>query len=53
MGGVIQALRLLLLLNGLNEIDTNWERKTNWLFYRLILQKKDALENMNLYVLVS
>jgi hypothetical protein len=26
-GGVIQALRLLLLLNGLNEINTNWERK--------------------------
>ena len=24
MGGVIQALRLMLLLNGLNGINTNW-----------------------------
>lgn len=52
MGGVIQALRLLLLLNGLNEINTNW-KENKLVVLSPNFTKKDALENINLYVLVS
>lgn len=52
MGGVIQALRLMLLLNGLNGINTNWERKQIACFLSQFY-KKDALKNVNLYILVS
>lgn len=47
MGGVIQALRLMLLLNGLNGINTNWERKQIGCFLSQFY-KKDALKKRKL-----
>lgn len=40
MGGVIQALRLMLLLNGLNGINTNWERKQIGCFLSQFYKKR-------------